>query len=717
MNTVTWLHLSDLHFRAGEQHTWDRNIILRELLDDILRCMNEYKLAPDLILVSGDIAFCSSSTEYALARGFFDELLKVSHLSKDRLLLVPGNHDVDRSSVSFGAEKVILSLEDRQAINSVLIDKLDRRLIFRKFDRYGDFVRDYLEGHIPFDDDHYFYIREIALGDHELAILGLNSAWLSYSDRERGHLALGEDQVRRALDKTSNADVVIALLHHPLDWLKEFDLRCSRALLMRRCNLVLHGHIHYTQCMSQATPDAQAITIAAGACYDHYEYPNSYNWIRLNLDTRQGTIFPRTWSNQDGGFWTRDTTSYHSLSEGKYDFHLDQQLYSPSAYGTQGYLGERRRIDDSLVEVELKFSHHSDRALEQINLVIPGMDEPLERKELGEVEHLLQEGRSVILTGDAGTGKSSIGAQLAHSGREKSSAVLFIDARRMEYIQNETGLRQHFDLGNSIYSTVERIAQVKRCRLIIDHLDRIAGTNAAMLLAELATECSQLHNVEVIVISRDREEQESKLVKTLAKADFERQECSLLSKDEVENTLHQLNIWQSSPELVELGHNLFNLELIGTIKQQNPDFDSSRPVDEIDLWEQYVQVLPDREEARPGSSSGRQIVAEAVRLAREALRNEDASFCLDDPLTFEQRRLVSWGIIVCEQRVCRFRHEGFRDFLYAWDATQRHAMRVEVYQDLDAHRATDILVWMERIYSRQNTQLRNQFLRDVLNVR
>ena len=32
MSTITWLHLSDLHFRADELHAWEADIVLRELL-------------------------------------------------------------------------------------------------------------------------------------------------------------------------------------------------------------------------------------------------------------------------------------------------------------------------------------------------------------------------------------------------------------------------------------------------------------------------------------------------------------------------------------------------------------------------------------------------------------------------------------------------------------------------------------------------------------
>ena len=65
MSAITWLHLSDLHFRTTEQHEWDEDIVLRKLLEDVRERMGD-GLAPDLILVSGDIAFGGAPEEYAL---------------------------------------------------------------------------------------------------------------------------------------------------------------------------------------------------------------------------------------------------------------------------------------------------------------------------------------------------------------------------------------------------------------------------------------------------------------------------------------------------------------------------------------------------------------------------------------------------------------------------------------------------------------------------
>ena len=57
METVTWLHLSDLHFRATKEPAWDRNIVLKGLLNDLRGLKETNDLSPDLIMISGDIAY------------------------------------------------------------------------------------------------------------------------------------------------------------------------------------------------------------------------------------------------------------------------------------------------------------------------------------------------------------------------------------------------------------------------------------------------------------------------------------------------------------------------------------------------------------------------------------------------------------------------------------------------------------------------------------
>jgi formylglycine-generating enzyme required for sulfatase activity/3',5'-cyclic AMP phosphodiesterase CpdA len=322
MKTVTWLHLSDLHFRASEQNRWNENIVLRALLVDLRERMASDGLRPDLILVSGDIAFSGKPEEYALARQFFDDLLGALGLSKERLFIVPGNHDVDRSAITRGAATIAASLNDRQSIAEVLTADDDRRLIMRRFNSYADFVNSYLAGHQAFDDEHYFYAQQLDLKAGPVAVLGLNSAWLSGSDQDLGHLALGERQVRQALESVGKGNLRIALLHHPLEWCQEFDRNDCEPLLMQACDLILHGHLHRTGLLSLTTPDAGAMVIAAGACYETRQYPNGYNLVQFNVEAGQGTVYLRRYSDERGGFWTKDVMTYRNIEDGIYPFRL-----------------------------------------------------------------------------------------------------------------------------------------------------------------------------------------------------------------------------------------------------------------------------------------------------------------------------------------------------------------------------------------------------------
>ena len=713
-NMLTWLHLSDLHFRTTELHAWDEDIVLQALLEDVRECMDEYKLAPDLILVSGDIAFSGAPAEYDLAQAFFDKLLAMTGLSKERMFVVPGNHDVNRDKISQGALAHVSSLDNRHAVDKALIDYLDCQVLLCKFDDYGHFVNSYFGSHTPFDYDHYFYVQSLELAGHRVEVLGLNSAWLAYGGHdERGHLALGERQIRQALDTCGNAELRIALLHHPFDWLSDFDEESCKARLMDSCGFILSGHLHRPGLEQVQTPDARVMIIAAGACYEAREHQNSYNLVRLDLEARQGTVFLRAWSDRKGGFWTADVQAYRSAIDGRFAFPLDDYLTSLYVPRARRDLVEGILTVDSLETIETQFSRHTDRALDRIRPLVPGIGESPLREQVIQLEDKLQQGKPVALTGDAGTGKSGVGAKLALAAREEGIVVLLLDARRLGHIQDENQLRRYFDLNSPVHSAIERIGRRKRCRFIIDQLDNIAGLDSATLLVDLAIECCQFEGVEVTVISRKRATHEKELLKRLTDAGFIELTSHPLSEDTAAEELSQLGISQPSPHLISLGRNLLNLELIGTIKQKRSDFDSSVLMDEVDLWEQYIQILLERESSR---ESAEQIINEAVRLAREGLNNEDRTFCLDHPFSRRQNRLISWGIIVCEERVCRFRHEKFQDFLCAWDATQRHAMPATVLNEIGAYRTRNVLLWMRKIYSRRSPQLYKQFWKEAFHV-
>ncbi|MBC8457218.1 MAG: hypothetical protein H8D67_04385 [Deltaproteobacteria bacterium] len=85
---------------------------------------------------------------------------------------------------------------------------------------------------------------------------------------------------------------------------------------------ILHGHLHRAGILRPMDPDSNTTVIAAGACYESRDYPNTYNFVRLNFETGKGTVYLRRYSDKRGGFWTKDVMTYRNVRDGEHVFDL-----------------------------------------------------------------------------------------------------------------------------------------------------------------------------------------------------------------------------------------------------------------------------------------------------------------------------------------------------------------------------------------------------------
>lgn len=318
---LTWLHISDLHFRIPGIR--DSEIVLDHLIKDIENRVNiDPQLAElDFIFVTGDIAFSGKNAEYERCSTFFKRLARVTHVRRDRIFVVPGNHDVSRDCVSPIASKSILT--NRGSVDQVYYDPESRIQFMRRFSNYSDFVsRDFKR--IKYKDGKPFYTKRRTIKGVSVRVLGLNSAWTSSEDNEYGKLILGSPQIRDALAADSKkADITIALLHHPLDWFVEFDRDECEPQIRESCDFVLHGHMHKTRTSTVSAPGSRIMVVGAGACYMGSDKPNAYNYVKFDPRSRKGSLYLREYTIRSGGHWTTDTRTYKGV-DGKYEFELQK---------------------------------------------------------------------------------------------------------------------------------------------------------------------------------------------------------------------------------------------------------------------------------------------------------------------------------------------------------------------------------------------------------
>lgn len=245
------IHMSDVHF--GEKHYFtslpdresvpvaDRPTFERYFIKAMAPLSEEDTL--DMLVISGDITQRALSSEFAEARAAVRQLLPHLDAPEDqffrRLVLVPGNHDVN-----WGMFKA---------------DPTNRSIPFNAYIQFAnEFGVRYDQGVEP---ERLFNVYDHR-DDLGAIVVALNSAVVESPDDHRGYI--GESQLDNAFGEVNrlregNDCVVIAVLHHHLvpvssleQSLKTPDLVLQDAahvkeqFLERGVRLVLHGHRHHS---------------------------------------------------------------------------------------------------------------------------------------------------------------------------------------------------------------------------------------------------------------------------------------------------------------------------------------------------------------------------------------------------------------------------------------------------------------------------------------
>src|SRR5215813_5173946 len=97
---LTFPHLSNIHFNQRHAVGWDPDDVLRDaLMVDLRHVISEHGPV-DHVVVTGDIAFSGQSQEYGALRTWLADVYAVTCKPSGSVLVVPGNHDVNRSVAS-----------------------------------------------------------------------------------------------------------------------------------------------------------------------------------------------------------------------------------------------------------------------------------------------------------------------------------------------------------------------------------------------------------------------------------------------------------------------------------------------------------------------------------------------------------------------------------------------------------------------------------------
>ena len=325
MKPYSIMHISDLH--RSSQDPISNDELISALLHDRDRYVREKPSvsAPQAIVVSGDIIRGvplqtedfkrKIEKQYAVAKEFLDELvLRFLEGDRSRLIMVPGNHDVDWNT-AFGALESVPSEEipsdpraelfaedsllrwdwkTRTMYRIVDPDLYEQRLnpFWQFFERFYQDVPGLTTAQYPSD------VRLFDLCDGRIGVAAYNSC--HGNDCFSFHGMIRRESIARSdldLNDSGRAyNLRMAVWHHSIEGspyrTDYMDMDVVRSLVGRGFRLGLHGHQHKSQVTAREIhlPDRErmAVVSAGSLCASPYELPvgipRQYNILEIAGD-------------------------------------------------------------------------------------------------------------------------------------------------------------------------------------------------------------------------------------------------------------------------------------------------------------------------------------------------------------------------------------------------------------------------------------------------
>ncbi|MDR2032482.1 MAG: metallophosphoesterase, partial [Azoarcus sp.] len=403
MSAPVILHLSDMHFGRDGTHRAkqdNRKLCLEDLLKQLRKLEEGWK--PTIICMTGDVGWKGAASDYDEAKKWLDELLAACGLTYEKVMLCPGNHDVNRAIAENQPRPD--SAEEADEVLGAMEGYLQE-----PFKAYIAFCESTGIPSLNFGGDSSYLVGQREVDG--LRFVVLNSAWFAKGDDDKGKLWLGQPHIKRMaavgqLPKIAEQPappVTIALLHHPQEWFHENEIHAygrrpnTWDYLAFRCDFILSGHTH-AEIRPPDTIAQKALHFSGGATYEGANYRNTFQLLRIHRDSfdyRTYEFDPRS-----------SSSTWRQYSEKEKQSYPARPALSTHPEATPGKTCEN---------------------LPHLNRYFTGREEYLEN-----IRQAFQQNETLALTqaisGLGGVGKTAIALQYAYCNSQDYDTICWINA-------------------------------------------------------------------------------------------------------------------------------------------------------------------------------------------------------------------------------------------------------------------------------------------------
>jgi len=291
------LHISDVHFGCSDSLGEQARIV-----EGIVSAISESGVSINFLVFTGDLSQAAHPGEFQQGQ---DWLVNICETLKCQAILVPGNHDADRSKAA--------TAELRTAYQNEEAFGHQKSKIYRSHDHLLPFMQWFQQAKAEHD---YFLNNwgtnpaidrvDTNVNGREIVFVCINTALLSCDNSDKTKLCVDIAPINSALHKCdTRKQLVIAIGHHPTGDLAVWNKDEFCKLLGQETgpHLYMHGHLHESENGANYSGAGGGIyRSAAGAAYPGSNWTKSFTVINIDCDAQSVTPTVFNFFN-DSGKW------------------------------------------------------------------------------------------------------------------------------------------------------------------------------------------------------------------------------------------------------------------------------------------------------------------------------------------------------------------------------------------------------------------------------
>lgn len=321
-----WLHLSDLHSYCNGIKT---KIMRDALIDEVEELNNEEKF--NFIIITGDIS--DKDSGYDLAETFILELISRIDIEKEKVFIIPGNHDLNRN-IPVNREDIVKELWE----TGILDEKEELKNIKSLIDAQNNFFNTYkniLGREYPKEKMH--FVEKLMEG---VNIIHLNTSWMCYdSSIEDGKIHIGINRVYKCLEEINKEDFNIIIGHHRLDDLNPQERNHLKIIFKSKgIDMYLGGHCHRAIIKRDRMANME-LCFCKQARAEYDDYPAGFIVGNVDVNNNQSYYLFYNWSTK--------------FAKWMYDYSVEEAKHGKYYLKGEKYNREKLKKVDTIIDFKI----------------------------------------------------------------------------------------------------------------------------------------------------------------------------------------------------------------------------------------------------------------------------------------------------------------------------------------------------------------------------